>query len=177
MLGNGVRTGTCWSTNRDGWSTYGATCSNQRLALPYLQCTSFPFLKHTAHSSACLKFTEYARISACGLHENSNVCSVRAGDDVWHVGTTTRGFPAIRLLRISKFSLDFARGTGEERLEAPCPRADGGIHLHGRLHRVPVSFEIGVTRLSMKIAPTVVMAEDDGVCDVVPLSRHRRCRL
>ena len=143
--------------------------SNQRLALPYLPCPSFRFLKHTAHSSACLRFTEYARISASGrledlpLHENSNVCSVRAGDDVWHVGTTTRGFPAIRLLRISKFSLDFARGTGEERLEAPCPRADGGIHLHGRLHRVPVSFEIGVARLSMKIAPTVVMAEDAGV--------------
>ena len=29
----------------------------------------------------------------------------------------------------------------------------------------------------MKIAPTTVMADDDGVFDVVPLSRHRRCSL
>ena len=34
-----------------------------------------------------------------------------------------------------------------------------------------------VEQLPMKIAPTTVMADDDGVLDVVPLPRHRRCSL
>ena len=34
-----------------------------------------------------------------------------------------------------------------------------------------------VEQLPMKIAPTTVMADDGGVLDVVPLSRHRRCSL
>ena len=34
-----------------------------------------------------------------------------------------------------------------------------------------------VEQLPMKIAPTMVMADDGGVLDVVPLSRHRRCSL
>ena len=34
-----------------------------------------------------------------------------------------------------------------------------------------------VAQLPMKIAPTTVMADDGGVLDVVPLSRHRRCSL
>ena len=34
-----------------------------------------------------------------------------------------------------------------------------------------------VEQLPMKIAPTTVMADDGGVLDVVPLSRHRRCCL
>ena len=34
-----------------------------------------------------------------------------------------------------------------------------------------------VEQLSMKIAPTTVMADDGGVLDVVSLSRHRRCSL
>ena len=34
-----------------------------------------------------------------------------------------------------------------------------------------------VEQLPMKIASTTVMADDDGVLDAVPLSRHRRCSL
>ena len=34
-----------------------------------------------------------------------------------------------------------------------------------------------MAQLSMKIMPTTVMADDGGVFDVVPLSRHRRCSL
>ena len=34
-----------------------------------------------------------------------------------------------------------------------------------------------VEQLPMKIAPTTVMADDGGVLDVVPLSRHRCCSL
>ena len=34
-----------------------------------------------------------------------------------------------------------------------------------------------VEQLPMKIAPTMVMVDDGGVLDVVPLSRHRRCSL
>lgn len=45
-----------------------------------------------------------------------------------------------------------------------------------RLRSVPVSCESGVTRLPVKIAPTTVMADDGGVCDVVP-SKHHCCRL
>ena len=42
-----------------------------------------------------------------------------------------------------------------------------------RFYSDPVSCKIGVTRHPMKIAPTTVMADDGGVCDVVPFSRHR----
>lgn len=45
------------------------------------------------------------------------------------------------------------------------------------LRAVPASYEIGVTRLLVKIAPTAVMAGDGGVFDVVSFSRHCRCRL
>ena len=34
-----------------------------------------------------------------------------------------------------------------------------------------------VEQLPMKIAPTMVMADDNDILDVVPLSRHRRCSL
>ena len=44
------------------------------------------------------------------------------------------------------------------------------------LRTVPVSSGTGGTRLPVKTAPTTVMADDGGVCDVVPFSRHRCCR-
>ena len=34
-----------------------------------------------------------------------------------------------------------------------------------------------MAQVPMEIAPTTVMADDGGVLDVVPLSRHRRCSL
>ena len=40
-----------------------------------------------------------------------------------------------------------------------------------------VSGETVVALLSMKIAPTSVMAGDDGVSDAISLLRHRRCKL
>ena len=45
-----------------------------------------------------------------------------------------------------------------------------------RLRSVPASCEVGGTRLPVKIAPTPIMADDGGVYDVVPFSRHRCCR-
>ena len=40
----------------------------------------------------------------------------------------------------------------------------------------PSNGEIWATRLPVKTAPAAVLADDGGVSDVVPLSRHRRCR-
>ena len=45
-----------------------------------------------------------------------------------------------------------------------------------RLRSVPASCEVGGMRLSVKITSTSVMADDGGVYDVVPFSRHRCCR-
>ena len=45
-----------------------------------------------------------------------------------------------------------------------------------RLCLVPASCKVWGTRLQVKIALTSVMVDDGGIYDVVPFSRHRRCR-
>ena len=69
-----------------------------------------------------------------------------------------------------------ARRTGEGRLEAPCRRADGGPRLHGEAPFGSSQLRGWGTRLPVKIASTSVMADDGGVYDVVPFSRHHCCR-
>lgn len=79
----------------------------------------------------------------------------------------------------SRFGLGrpVARGgpvRGGWRLPAGVPTA--ALVSTARLRSVPASYEVGGTRLPMKIAPTLAMADDGGVYDVVPFSRHRRCK-
>jgi hypothetical protein len=67
-------------------------------------------------------------------------------------------------------------GTSEGRLEAPYRRADGGFRLHDKALYGSSQLRDQGTRLPVKITPTTVMADDGGVCDVIPFSRHRCCR-
>ena len=66
-----------------------------------------------------------------------------------------------------------ARRTGEGRLEAPCRCANYGPRLHGEVLFGSSQLRGWGTRLPVNITPTLVMEDDGGVYDVVPLLRHR----
>ncbi|KAE8781458.1 Proteasome subunit alpha type-3 [Hordeum vulgare] len=62
--------------------------------------------------------------------------------------------------------------TGEGRLEAPCRHAADDFSLHDEAQYGSIQLQDKGTVTPVKIASTMVMADDGGVCDVVPFSRH-----